>query len=100
MDISAAFDSLEHAAVQADMRRFFNPGHATSARFLDYLLTHQLLHFAALGETWSQPMSRGCVQGGCHSPLLFSRVLANVCSRLRDQWALNGEIALLLLALI
>ena len=49
VDISAAFDSLEHAAVQADMTRFFHPSHAISARFIDFLLLNQSLHFTALG---------------------------------------------------
>ena len=91
VDVSAAFDSLQHAAVQGELVRYFHVSHATSARFLDFLITHQVLQFSALGKTWTQTMTRGCVQGGCHSPLLFSRVLANVCGRLRDQWLASGE---------
>ena len=34
VDISAAFDSLEHAAVQGELCRYFDTKHATSARFL------------------------------------------------------------------
>ena len=62
-----------------------------SALFLDFLLTHQVLHFTAFGQTWIQNMGRGCVQGGCHSPLLFSRVVANATRRLRDMWIATGE---------
>ena len=48
----AALDSLGHAVVQSDMPPFCNPSHATSAWFLDYLITHQVLQFAALGNRW------------------------------------------------
>lgn len=91
IDIAAAFDSMKHSAVRDDLVRYYHPSHGASARFLDFLLTHQVLHFTAFGQTWTQTMGRGCVQGGCHSPLLFSRVVANATRRLRDMWIATGE---------
>ena len=52
IDISAAFDSLEHAAVLRKFRAQRRPDAAVSFGFLEWLLSHQRLLFSAFGEQW------------------------------------------------
>ena len=56
------------------------------------MLRHQKLVFQVFEETFDVVMGCGTVQGGCHSPALFSRVVALAAQRLQSSWEAQGEV--------
>ena len=91
LDISAAYDSLLLREVRDEFCRFYNPQVAASLRWLDHMMHNQTLQFQMQSHTWEQKVHRGCVQGGCHSPLIFSRILANRLQSLKQKWLDRSE---------
>ena len=92
MDLSSAFDSLSHSAVEQEMIQHYAPEQGASCRWLNFMLQHQKLLFQVCGDEFEMGMNRGTVQGGTHSPALFSRVVALSAQRLQKLWEDSGEV--------
>ena len=91
LDLASAFDSLNHSAIQQEMMAHFTPAQGVSCRWFSFMMKHQTLLFQILEEEFSTGMHRGTVQGGTHSPGVFSRVVALAADRLQAKWELAGE---------
>jgi hypothetical protein len=91
LDISAAYDSIYHSRLFRTLQKNVGPEHATSAKFIQWLVLSQSLSFSLFGKEWTIPMRRGTIQGGVHSPWLFSYAIASMFDDLSAEWDSKGE---------
>ena len=91
LDLSSAFDSLTHASIQQEMMHHYVPQQGASCRWFNFMVQHQRLIFQICDTEFCMGMDRGTVQGGTHSPALFSRVVALAAQRLQHVWESKGE---------
>ena len=90
LDLSSAYDSLSHAAVVDEVLRWYVPSTSKSCRFLLHMITASSVAFHCLGVSWNIAIRRGTVQGGTHSPGLFSALVGIAFRRIADSWEQRG----------
>ena len=88
LDISQAFDTLEHAAISRFLTTL--PAMQESRLLLD-IITKSEVTLSICGRSWTQPLRRGVLQGSSYSAELFAHVLDHYIGPLLCQWENRGE---------
>ena len=65
---------------------------AKSAKLLQWILSHSLLHFQFLAHEWTIEQQVGTQQGATHSPILFGRMVAAKFDEICARWTASGEL--------
>ena len=93
IDLEAAYDSLQHQCIQGFLRDQAGHSHPLCCRFLSWIICTQRVLFGLWGRHWGMRMTRGTVQGGTHSPWIFSLLVAMAFQSLSKSWDARGEVA-------
>ena len=86
LDIAGAYDSILIQEIIRLLCRRYSSRAAKSIRVICRILRSQTLTFGMLGEFWTLPMTRGVIQGGSHSPTLFSFLVSQTFDELSESW--------------
>ena len=92
LDLSSAFDSLTHSSIQQEMVRHYVPGQGAAADGSTSCSAIKGFSFNICEQEFQLGTDRGTVQGGTHSPAIFSRVVALAAQRLQVKWESEGEV--------
>ena len=92
LDISSAFDSLQHRAILTFLRDHWCASTAKSSKIIHWILSHSVLKFQLFDTDWQVQQQVGTQQGASHSPVLFGRLVAAHFDKLCRGWGLAGEL--------
>ena len=89
LDISKAFDNINHYILMYKLQHFFNLSLASSSWLSDYLSNRKVITVVNGCPSDSLIINRGVPQGGILSPLLFNLYINDIASV-----SLNGSLSL------
>ena len=86
LDISSAFDSLQHRAILTFLRDHWCANTAKSSKIIHWILSHSVLKFQLFDTQWQVQQQVGTQQRASHSPVLFGRLVAAHFDKLCRGW--------------